>query len=194
MERDFNHPCIVVWVPLNESWGVTNILVDRQQQQHALSLYHLTKSLDRTRPVISNDGWELVATDLLTIHDYEWRREVLAERYAARATALAAKPGNRWILVPGFPDEGQPILLTEFGGISFKAGDWDGWGYSGAENEQDFAARLQNVIEPVLQSPVVQGFCYTQFTDVEQEINGLLTYDRKPKIPLETIRSIVAGT
>lgn len=194
VERDFNHPCIVVWVPLNESWGVTNILVDRQQQQHALSLYHLTKSLDRTRPVISNDGWELVATDLLTIHDYEWRREVLAERYAARATALAAKPGNRWILVPGFPDEGQPILLTEFGGISFKAGDWDGWGYSGAENEQDFAARLQNVIEPVLQSPVVQGFCYTQFTDVEQEINGLLTYDRKPKIPLETIRSIVAGT
>ncbi|MCM3702847.1 glycoside hydrolase family 2 protein [Paenibacillus macerans] len=194
VERDFNHPCLVVWVPLNESWGVTNILVDRQQQQHALSLYHLTKSLDRTRPVISNDGWELVATDLLTIHDYEWRREVLAERYAARETALAAKPGNRWILVPGFPDEGQPILLTEFGGISFKAGDWDGWGYSGAENEQDFAARLQNVIEPVLQSPVVQGFCYTQFTDVEQEINGLLTYDRKPKIPLETIRSIVAGT
>lgn len=194
VERDFNHPCIVAWVPLNESWGVTNILVDKQQQQHALSLYHLTKSLDPTRPVISNDGWELVTTDLVTIHDYEWRREVLTERYAATETALSAQPGNRMILVPGFPYAGQPILVTEFGGISFKVNDWEGWGYSGAADEEDFALRLKNVIIPMLQSPVVQGFCYTQFTDVEQEINGLLTYDRKPKIPLETIRSIVAGT
>ncbi|MGG6311894.1 glycoside hydrolase family 2 protein [Paenibacillus macerans] len=194
VERDFNHPCIVAWVPLNESWGVTNIMVDKQQQQHALSLYHLTKSLDPTRPVISNDGWELVTTDLVTIHDYEWRREVLAERYAAIDTALSAQPGNRMILVPGFPYEGQPILVTEFGGISYKVNEWEGWGYSGAVNEEDFALRLQNVIVPMLQSPVVQGFCYTQFTDVEQEINGLLTYDRQPKIPLEAIRKIVAGT
>ncbi|MFR9710486.1 glycoside hydrolase family 2 protein [Paenibacillus sp. MB22_1] len=194
VERDFNHPCIVAWVPLNESWGVTNIMIDKQQQHHAVSLYHLTKSLDPTRPVISNDGWELVTTDLVTIHDYEWRREKLEERYATVESALTAAPGNRVILVPGFPYEGQPILVTEFGGISFKVNEWEGWGYSGAENEEDFALRLKNVIVPMLQSPVVQGFCYTQFTDVEQEINGLLTYDRKPKLPLETIRSIVAGT
>jgi beta-galactosidase/beta-glucuronidase len=194
VERDFNHPCIVAWVPLNESWGVTNIIVDKQQQYHALSLYHLTKSLDPTRPVISNDGWELVTTDLVTIHDYEWRKEALEERYAAVESALTVKPGNRMILVPGFPYEGQPILVTEFGGISFKVNEWEGWGYSGAENEEDFALRLKNVIVPMLQSPVVQGFCYTQLTDVEQEINGLLTYDRKPKLPLETIRAIVAGS
>ncbi len=193
VERDYNHPCIVAWVPLNESWGVTNILVDPQQQQHALALYHMTKSLDPMRPVISNDGWELVKTDLVTIHDYEWRRDVLAERYSDKDKALSAKPGNRWILVPGFDYENQPLLLTEFGGISFKKSDWEGWGYSGATDEEDFVRRLRDVIEPVREAPLLQGFCYTQLTDVEQEINGLLTYDRQPKVPLDVIRRIVQG-
>lgn len=193
IERDYNHPCIVAWVPINESWGVTNILVDDQQQQHALAMYHMTKSLDATRLVISNDGWELVKTDLVTIHDYEWRKDVLADRYSTVDKALSARPGNRWILVPGYPYEGQPLLLTEFGGISFQKGSWEGWGYSGASDEADFEERLRNVIEPVSRTPLLQGFCYTQLTDVEQEINGLLTYDRQLKIPLETIREIVAG-
>ncbi|ANY69020.1 glycoside hydrolase family 2 [Paenibacillus sp. BIHB 4019] len=193
VERDYNHPCLVAWVPMNESWGVTNIVVDIQQQQHALAMYHMTKSLDPTRPVISNDGWELVKTDLVTIHDYEWRKDVLADRYSEREKALKARPGNRWILVPGFDDEGQPILLTEFGGISFKKSGWDGWGYSGAQNEDDYIQRLKDVFEPAHRSPILQGFCYTQLTDVEQEINGLLTYDRQPKAPLETIRQIVEG-
>lgn len=193
VERDYNHPCIVAWVPLNESWGVTNILVSPAEQQHALALYHMTKSLDMSRPVISNDGWELVKTDLVTIHDYEWRKEVLADRYSTVEQALQAKPGNRWILVPGYPYEGQPLLLTEFGGISFQKGNQEGWGYSGASNEEDFERRLADVVQGALASPVLQGFCYTQLTDVEQEINGLLTYDRQPKIPLEKIREIVQG-
>jgi beta-galactosidase/beta-glucuronidase len=193
IERDYNHPSIVAWVPLNESWGVTNILVDKQQQQHALALYHMTKSLDTSRPVISNDGWEHMKTDLVTIHDYEWRREKLKDRYATSEKALAARPGNRWILVPGVEYEGQPILMTEFGGISFKKSDWEGWGYSGADNEEDYLKRLADVVHPMLESPVIQGFCYTQLTDVEQEINGLLTYDRQPKVPLKAIRRINEG-
>ena len=59
MERDYNHPSIIAWVPLNESWGVPNIQIDKLQQQHALTMYHLSKSLDPMRPVISNDGWEI---------------------------------------------------------------------------------------------------------------------------------------
>ncbi len=193
VERDYNHPCIVAWVPINESWGVTNILVDEQQQPHALAMYHMTKSLDPTRPVISNDGWELVKTDLVTIHDYEWRKDVLADRYSSLDKALGARPGNRWILVPGYPYEGQPILMTEFGGISFKRSGWNGWGYSGASDDTDFERRLRDVFDPIAGAPLLQGYCYTQLTDVEQEINGLLTYDRQPKIPLERIREIVAG-
>ena len=68
-----------------------------------------------------------------------------------------------------------------------------GLGYSGAENEEDYLIRLKAVVDPMFSSPVIQGYCYTQLTDVEQEINGLLTYDRKPKAPLETIRKIMTG-
>jgi beta-galactosidase/beta-glucuronidase len=193
IERDYNHPCIVAWVPLNESWGVPNILVDKFQQQHALGLYHLTKSLDDTRLVISNDGWEHIKSDICTIHDYESSREVLVERYRTVENAVQAKPANRWIHVPDYPYEGAPIHVSEYGGISFKKSDWEGWGYSAAQSDEDFIERYKSVTQPLLQSPVVQGFCYTQLTDVEQEINGLLTYDRKPKVALELIKQINEG-
>lgn len=193
IERDYNHPCIVAWVPLNESWGVSNILDDSKEQHHALSMYHMVKSLDHTRPVISNDGWEHMQTDLLTIHDYEWREHVLTERYSETEKAISSRPAGRCLLVGGTKYEGQPVLVSEFGGIAFKKSDWEGWGYSGASNETDFLSRLEAVFRPLHQSPVVQGFCYTQLTDVEQEINGLLTYDRKPKADMDKIASIVSG-
>lgn len=191
IERDYNHPSIVAWVPLNESWGVPNVQIDTRQQQHGLAMYHLTKSLDAMRPVVYNDGWEHMTTDLVTIHDYESRQEVLEERYATVESAVTAMPAGRNIFVGGAAYQGQPILVSEFGGIAFKKSDWEGWGYSGAENEEDFLIKLKAVVDPMFTSPVIQGYCYTQLTDVEQEINGLLTYDRKPKAPLETIRNIM---
>jgi beta-galactosidase/beta-glucuronidase len=190
VHRDYNHPCIMAWVPLNESWGVPNILVDKFQQQHALAMYHLTRSLDDTRLVISNDGWEHVKSDICTIHDYESKQDVLDQRYATVESAVGSRPAGRWIHVPGFPYEGAPIVVSEYGGISFKMSDWEGWGYSAATSAEDFIARYRAVTEPMIASPHVQGFCYTQLTDVEQEINGLLTYDRKPKVPLEQIKAI----
>jgi len=193
IERDYNHPCIVAWVPLNESWGVPNIQIDKRQQQHALAMYHLTHSLDGTRPVVSNDGWEMVKTDLFNIHDYEWRREVLEDRYSSVDKAVGTMPANRVLAVEGYPYEGQPIIVSEFGGISYRKSEQEGWGYSGADNDEDFIERLRAVIQPLLRSGVVQGFCYTQLTDVEQEINGLLTYGRQPKLPLDTIKAIVNG-
>ena len=155
-------------------------------------MYHLTKSLDSTRPVVSNDGWEMVKTDLCTIHDYEWRQDVLMDRYRTAERAIGAARGRN-LYVGGHAYDGEPILVTEFGGIAFKKSDWEGWGYSGAENDSDFLQRLTAVFRPMHQSPTVQGFCYTQLTDVEQEINGLLTYDRKPKVELTQIRRIVTG-
>lgn len=193
IERDYNHPSIVAWVPINESWGVPNIQIDKEQQLHALSLFYLTKSLDSTRLVVSNDGWELVETDLFTIHDYEWRQEVLEERYRTIDSTVNAMPANRKLAVSGYDYKHQPILITEFGGISYQKSDWEGWGYSGAENDQDYIDRVNAVTKPLCNNPIIQGYCYTQLTDVEQEINGLLTYDRKPKVPLEVIKKINLG-
>jgi beta-galactosidase/beta-glucuronidase len=193
MDRDYNHPCIVAWVPLNESWGVPNIMQSERERHHAMSMYYLTKSLDPHRLVISNDGWEHVKSDLLTIHDYEWREDVLAERYSTAERAVQARPAERQLHVGEVEYAGEPILVSEFGGIAFKTNEWEGWGYSGAADGEEFLNRLEAVVKPLLKSPVVQGFCYTQLTDVEQEINGVLTYDRVPKVPLEKIADILKG-
>lgn len=193
VERDYNHPSLVVWVPINESWGVPEVDRDAAQQAHALAMYAMTKSLDQTRPVVSNDGWEHVRSDLCTIHDYESRESVLRERYGTVESAVAARPAGRKIYAGEQAYRGEPILVTEFGGISFRKSEWEGWGYSSATDEVDFLERLRAVTSPLLESPVVAGYCYTQLTDVEQEINGLLTYDRRPKVPLEWIRLINQG-
>lgn len=192
VNRDFNSPSIMVWVPLNESWGIPNIKVDEQQRSHAMAMYHLTKSLDPTRLVISNDGWEHVQSDLCTIHDYQWDYNKLVMKYSEIESAMDA-PQNRDVYVQGFQYDGQPILMTEFGGISFQKGDVTGWGYSGASDTEDFKKRVRAVIKAMYDSTLIQGYCYTQLTDVEQEINGLLDFNREPKIPLAVIRDFNEG-
>jgi beta-galactosidase/beta-glucuronidase len=186
--RDYNHPCIVAWIPMNESWGVPNLASDRSQTEHLLALYHLTRSLDPTRSVVSNDGWEHAITDLCTIHDYR-DAEALAKSYATPESAVAAEPADRPVYVPGYAYRGEPILITEFGGIAY-SGDEEGWGYSTVAGGDEFLERYEALIAALLRCQPVQGFCYTQLTDVEQEVNGILAYDRKPKANLDRIREI----
>ena len=102
-------------------------------------------------------------------------------------------PSGRTLMAQGWEYEGQPIIVSEMGGISYKKSDWEGWGYSSASSDEDYAKRYYDVISPLLESPFVQGFVYTQITDVEQEINGLLTYGREPKIESEIIKAINEG-
>lgn len=193
VERDYNHPCIVAWVPINESWGIPAPHTDKRQVDHLLALYYHIRSLDPTRPVISNDGWEHARSDLLTIHDYEGSGDVLRHRYGDLDSILAARPANRDLYVDGFQYAGEPIIVSEFGGIAYKRSAQEGWGYTAAADDDEFIRRYRDVIAALLACPLVQGFCYTQLTDVEQEINGLLTYDRQPKVDLAIIHAITTG-
>ncbi|CAH0120002.1 MULTISPECIES: glycoside hydrolase family 2 protein [unclassified Paenibacillus] len=197
VERDFNHPSILAWVPLNESWGIPMVRSSGQQQHHSLAMYHLIHSLDTTRLVISNDGWELTKSDICAIHNYNHgapgetgKYEYYKQSLSTKEDLLKSQPAKRRIYANGFAHQGEPILLTEFGGIAFKIGSEEGWGYTSVSNEQDFVQEYRRVIEAVYASRAIHGFCYTQLTDVEQEINGLLTYDRKPKCDLNEIRKI----
>jgi beta-galactosidase/beta-glucuronidase len=197
IQRDYNHPSVVAWVPLNESWGIPNVRDNRQQQHHSLAMYHLIHSLDQTRLVISNDGWELTKTDICAVHNYNHgnknetvKYEKYKEDLGTLEGILASKPARRSIYANGFEHEGEPILLTEFGGIGFKVGDDSGWGYTSVTNTEDFIEDYKRIMEAVYSSKALFGFCYTQLTDVEQEINGLLTYDRKPKCELQKIKEI----
>jgi hypothetical protein len=193
IERDYSHPCIVAWIPFNESWGVPE-LTAMQSQRHAVeALYHLTKTLDATRPVIGNDGWESSATDIIGIHDYDANTEHLRQRYGDIKTEQLfdrRRPGGRVLTLDGYPHRGQPIMLTEFGGIALageRAGTSPTWGYSSARDGAELAEMFGRLLETVVHTPLFSGFCYTQFADTFQEANGLLRADRTPKIPLDRI-------
>ncbi|MDN4075387.1 glycoside hydrolase family 2 protein [Fictibacillus terranigra] len=188
VKRDYSHPSLIVWVPLNESWGISRVARDKQQQSHSLAMYYLTKSLDTTRPVLSNDGWEHTISDICGIHNYQSANE-MKKAYESSERAMSTLPANRSIYASGFEYNGEPILITEYGGIAYKVCG-DGWGYSSVQSGEELIQEYKDITEALFDSPVVQGFCYTQLTDVEQEINGLLTYDRKPKCELSKIKEI----
>jgi len=193
IERDYSHPCVIVWVPFNESWGVPNLTMTQAHRNAVEALFHLTKTLDSTRPVIGNDGWEASATDILGIHDYETDPERLRARYATSEPGQTAfdhrRPAGRILTLDGFPHRGQPIVLTEFGGIAFDdaVSEEGSWGYSRAMTQESFLAQYRRLLEVVNTTQLFSGFCYTQFADTFQEANGLLRADRTPKIPLEQI-------
>ncbi len=198
LRRDLSHPSIAVWVPLNESWGVQHIQHDIRQLDYARSLYHLTKSIDPSRPVITNDGWEHADSDFWTVHDYSISGKELAANYVDAATvkdmlAHIGPPGRRMKLLD-VPDRGQPVIVSEFGGVSFAptyAGDT--WGYVAVSEATEFEELLRELFEALQGSPVLAGFCYTQLTDTFQEANGLTDPLRNPKLPVATIRDIVLG-
>ncbi len=193
IERDYSHPSVVVLVPFNESWGVPELNAVREQRHAVEALYHLTKTLDPYRPVVGNDGWEASATDIIGIHDYDADPEQLRQRYGGDSTQLfdRRRPGGRVLTLDGYPHRGQPIMLTEFGGIAYPKcpapGVAQSWGYSMVADDETFAARYRALLDVVAHVTLFSGFCYTQFADTFQEANGLLCADRTPKIPLATI-------
>lgn len=199
VERDRSHPSIITWVPLNESWGVQHIAHRAAQQAFSRSIADLTRALDPSRPVISNDGWEHASSDIVTVHDYTDSPEVITARYD-RPDGLAQLldgmgPAGRKMRVcePGWRSD-APVMLTEFGGIAFAAPvDSDAWGYSNAADAEDFADRLGGLVGAARESRELAGFCYTQLTDTRQEANGLCDEYRRPKLPVGTIRQIVTG-
>ena len=196
LHRDAGHPCVVAWVPLNESWGVPHIAVREDQRHLASALYHLTRAVDPTRPVVSNDGWEHTTSDLWTVHDYAPEGASLRERFGTpgelRQTLRGAGPGRRRVLLVDGDERGQPVVLSEFGGLSYAPDAGQDWfGYGLVRDAEDFADRLADLLDAVLDCDGVAGFCYTQFTDTMQERNGLLTEDREPKLPPARLRELL---
>ncbi|MGM0123173.1 hypothetical protein IGI37_000539 [Enterococcus sp. AZ194] len=205
VKQYYNHPSIITWVAFNESWGIKGINEHKRPQSFTEGIYHLTKAIDPYRPVITNDGWEHTVSDILTLHDYEELGEVFSKRYSDHRDFAVEEDSNKERIVNnkiqfndgwfafanGYRYTGQPIIISEFGGIAFTADRKDQWGYGNqVKNEEEFMTRFENIHTAIQDIPYISGFCYTQLTDVEQEVNGLLTPQREAKVDLTQVKRI----
>lgn len=186
INRDFNHPAIIGWCPFNETWDLNG----RKQFDELLStVYKVTKALDSTRPCIDTSGNFHVMTDIYDLHDYEQNPEEFKKHYEPLGK------DNKFEFYSAFDfrqsyDGKMPFFVSEYGGIGWNFGN-SGWGYGNApKTEEEFLIRLEGLTSALLDNKNMFGFCYTQLTDVEQEKNGLYTYDRVLKFPAGKIHAI----
>lgn len=175
LERDFNHPSIIGWCPFNETWDKNGC---RQNNEVIRSVYLATKAADTTRPCIDTSGNYHVETDIYDLHDYEQDYTVLKESLGRIDEGEIRNKCNSRQSYP----VGLPVFISEYGGIRWSLDDRAGWGYGNAPKTGDeFLQRYKDLTDVLLDNPYIFGFCYTQLTDVEQEQNGIYTYDRKEK-------------
>jgi beta-galactosidase/beta-glucuronidase len=176
--RDRNHPCIVTWTPLNETWGAQAGTYVRFVQD----LYNITKAIDPTRPVNDASGDGHVKTDIWSVHDYTREYDKLVENHTFKDGVPHYRNMQNKSFLADF--EGQPYMIDEFGGLGWIPKDQrsNSWGYGAQiETEEEFFQILEKEIDAIIACKNVVGFCYTQITDVEQEKNGVYYYDRRPK-------------
>lgn len=194
IHRDFNHPSIIGWCPFNETWDVKG----RHQYNDCIRLvYDVTKSLDPTRPCIDTSGNYHVKTDIYDVHDYEQKPDVFRMHYDKLMTdgTLFDTAGTHCdreghLFQCGY--HGEPTFVSEYGGIQWSS-DREGWGYGEApKTKEEFIDRFTRLTEALIQNNKMFGLCYTQLTDVEQEQNGLHTYDRRPKFEPEIFKSVLS--
>ena len=189
LQRDRNHPAIVGWCPFNET--------GREAGELQNIVWHETKAIDPTRPVLETSGWShtLSQPEVRDDHDYNQVPANFKKRWEdffSGGSELSAPARYGAKAAPARADKGVPFMVSEFGGTVW--GDRQtGWGYgAGPKDLDEFYARYEGLVSALLDNPNMFGFCYTQLTDVEQEHNGLFYYDRRPKFDLKRLHDITA--
>ena len=180
VERDFNHPALIGWCPFNETWDSNG----RKQNDMVLKIvYNVTKATDPTRPVIDTSGNYHVATDIFDVHDYEQDPVKFAACYDKVSEGIVNDQINRKTPYRQKYDTALPLFMSEYGGIKWDVAQASsGWGYGkSVTTEEEFIERYRGLTDALLDNEYMMGFCYTQLYDVEQEVNGLMTYERKFK-------------
>lgn len=185
-------PSIIAYVPFNESWGVRDLLFEPKQQAFVSSVVDLIRSLDQTRLVESNDGWEVLNDgDFVALHDYDSTGAFFAEKYGFDHLDESQAMFRR-SFAQGARRHGRPVILSEYGGFSTPSDQGkDFYGYTVKADKEAIYSALETLQKNIHLAPF-EGFCYTQLTDVRQERNGLLDESHNPKYDLARIRRIIA--
>ena len=197
ISRDRSHPSIIAWVPVNESWGLPDLMHTEQHRAALRALTSLTTALDPDRLISANDGWETWGGDVIGIHDYTQDAATLSSRYGSAHSVSelfdGLGPEIRTLTLDEFHPDSRAIVLSEFGGIMLAEGAADAYGYANAPTMDAWLEQVCDLCRAVLYSPVLSGYCWTQLTDTFQETNGLVRMDRTPKAPLNRLRAALAG-
>jgi hypothetical protein len=190
VKRDMSHPSVIGWCPFNETWDKDG---RRQSNDFINMIFEVTRAIDPTRPIVTNSGSYPCKSDVHDVHDYEQDPEKFREYYShigegiVKCQIFRGQKNRIWY------DPTKPVFVSEYGGIRWVEGDGNGWGYGvSVKTKEEFLARLEGLTDVLLENKDIFAYCYTQLTDVEQEQNGLLTYERKFKFPPETISAILA--
>ncbi len=196
VQKHYNNPSVIAWTLFNESWGLNEIYDNRSQQSFVDSVYYYVKHIDPTRLVIGNDGWEHTLTDVLTIHDYSYEGafEKRYNKIHEHVNGVLSQTSLRKNYAKGYRYSDEPIMVSEYGGIAYakEHNEQDSWGYGERLNDADeVIERFKHITESLMSIDEICGFCYTQLTDVEQEINGLLDHNHEYKFDPGRIKSIL---
>lgn len=191
VERDYSHPSIIGWCPFNETWDFE----ERKQCDMIIeTVYRATKALDKTRPVIDTSGNFHVFTDIFDVHDYEQNPEIFRANHerVSEGISIDVVQKHDWLKHRQDYDGKSPIFMSEYGGINWTVGEVAAGFTYGSEptTKKEFLDRYKGLADAVLDNDYMFGFCYTQLYDVEQEHNGLMTYDRKFKFDPEIIKKM----
>ncbi|MBO8427571.1 MAG: glycoside hydrolase family 2 [Firmicutes bacterium] len=200
IDDHFNSPSIVAYVIFNESWGVNEIAKDKEESSEVTSMYHLVKDyIKDTRLLISNDGWEHTLSDILSFHNYEETYDKIFNLYKESIDLINKKDylnvkanETKYMFAKEFKvNEDAPLMLTEFGGIAYAKDKDKGWGYGDSvKDEKEYLKKLSSLMEAIYDLKEIRGYCLTQLSDVEQEVNGLFDFNRKPKVDIKEIKKL----
>lgn len=196
VNKHINHPSVITYVVMNESWGVNEIYHNHQEQNFVNSLYYMVKSLDDSRIVIGNDGWEHTLTDVATVHDYNSDQYSMKESYARKDTSYHYSPSRtsgRKTFCPGYVNTEIPFMVSEYGGVAYEdLQEGNTWGYGERlASKAQVVEKINQLTKVVMDIPYANGFCYTQLADVEQEVNGLLDHQHRYKFDPKEIKKIM---
>ena len=198
LKRDFSHPCVMAYVPINESWMVPDLPLSEEQRNFVRALFFLTKAFDSTRPVVCNSGWEAVVdADIITVHDYDSNPDSFRARYADLSRLFGGlRPGGKQLLLDDADWADKVLGIDEFGGIKFDIDKKEGeqsWGYSEVHSAEEFEQKYGALVRVIAHHGRIAIWCWTQLTDTYQEKNGIYTMDRRPKANIERIRHLSWG-
>lgn len=201
VKRDINHASIIVWTPINESWGYGDLKDNVEHRNHIRSLVAMTKVLDPTRPVNDNCGWEHVYDDLTTFHDYA-DADGLLQTCATMQGVLGPKAGRDMFCAPIVDTggrvldqgvkhrDGAPVICTEMGGVNIQTDAARDWGYTTASDPEDLLRRIEGLVMGVVEGGICSGFVYTQLADIGQETNGVYDFERREKLDAAKVKQI----